>query len=86
MLTLCVEQNIVKLSSMNEQPEKKNRKARSYRWTSHVSASMVLSSPTGNNQRYEQIFIGSRMMRAMFSALHNEPHQQSGKTRVRFVC
>lgn len=64
MLTLCVEQNIVKLSSMNEQPEKKNRKARSYRWTSHVSASMVLSSPTGNNQRYEQIFIGSRMMRA----------------------
>lgn len=43
---------------------KKNRKARSYRWTSHVSASMVLSSPTGNNQRYEQIFIGSRMMGA----------------------
>ena len=26
MLTLCVEQNIVKLSSMNEQPEKKKGK------------------------------------------------------------
>ena len=66
---------------------KKKRKARSYRWTTHVSVSMVLSSPTGNNQRYEQIFIGSRMMGAMFSALHNEtaPAERQNSSAIRVL-